>query len=60
MSATRSWTIQCDGCGENLGSADLGNETAAEARRQAKFDGAHVNLPGGRDICEGCWEAGVR
>lgn len=60
MTATPSWTVNCDGCHENLGSGDLGDRTAAEARRLAKLDGAHVCLPGGRDICADCWDEGVR
>ena len=60
MSATKSWTIHCDGCGENIGNSDLGDRTAAEGRYQAKLDGGHVNLPGGRDICADCWDEGKR
>jgi hypothetical protein len=60
MSATKSWTINCDGCGENMGNSDLGDRTATQAREFAKHDGGHVNLPGGRDICEDCWEDGIR
>jgi hypothetical protein len=60
MTAIKSWTIQCDGCGDSIGSGDLGDRTAAEGRYQAKADGAHVNLPGGRDICAGCWAEGYR
>jgi len=60
MSATKSWTVHCDVCEENVGSADLGDRTAREAREQARRDGAHVGLPGGRDICETCWDNGFR
>lgn len=60
MSATKSWTINCDGCGLSIGTQDLGDRTAKEAREQAKFDGAHVNLAGGRDICAVCWSEGKR
>lgn len=60
MTAIRSWTIQCDGCGDNLGRGDLSEQTAYEARSFAKSWGAHVNLPGGRDLCQVCWEDGIR
>ena len=53
MTATKSWTIHCDGCGDSLGDGDLGAETAAEARRQAANRGAVVR-PGGRDYCDEC------
>lgn len=58
MSAVRSWIIRCDGCGYTIDNGDLRNETAAEGRAQAKARGAHINLPGGRDICKDCWEEG--
>lgn len=60
MTATPSWTVNCDHCGDSLGSGDLSDRTAAEARLQAKEDGAHVNLPRGRDICRFCWDEGKR
>lgn len=58
MSAIRSWTIQCDGCGNSDG-GDLGAQTAAERRRDLAFDygdGAQwsVSAPGGTDWCGEC------
>lgn len=49
-------TVDCDGCGSVLG----GGKTADQARTDAKAVGAHINLPGGRDICADCWERGER
>jgi len=59
MSARKSWTINCDGCGDSDG-GDLGAETADERRRELRHDGWHINLPGGRDVCPDCWKDGVR
>jgi len=59
VSATPSYTIHCDGCGQS-DDGDLGAQTAQERRDELKAEGWHVNRPGGRDVCDGCWEEGVR
>lgn len=53
MSATKSWSIHCDGCGESDG-GDLGATTAGERRRDLVRDGWSVNAPGGTDWCTDC------
>lgn len=60
MSVRRTVHLWCDACGEIIGSSDLSDRTAVEARRLARHEGCHVNLPGGRDICESCWAKGER
>lgn len=60
MGWRRSITLFCDNCDDNIGSADLGDETVAQARDTARTDGHHVALPGGRDICADCWHVGER
>ena len=52
MSATKSWTINCDECGE-AGNTDLGCTTAAEARREARDWSGFIRRKG-RDLCEIC------
>ncbi len=64
MTATKSWTINCDGCGLS-DESDLAASTAGERRRALAFDHGdgmawHVNLAGGRDVCGYCWAEGVR
>lgn len=63
MSAVRSWTIQCDGCGQSDG-GDLGATTAASRRADLSFDhgdGEHwsVSAPGGTDWCPSCRNDGT-
>lgn len=53
MSARKSWTIWCDGCGESDG-GDLSAETAQERREDLRHEGWRVNLPGGKDLCPDC------
>jgi hypothetical protein len=59
VSARKAWLLTCDGCGES-DEGDLSAETAAERRAEAQFDGWHVGLLGGRDLCPSCWDEGVR
>lgn len=63
MSAIKSWTIQCDGCGESDG-GDLGARTAQSRRDDLSFDHGDgeywsVNAPGGTDWCWVCRENGT-
>lgn len=59
MSAVPSFTVFCDGdCGVGTPNADLGNRTAAEARREAHYHG-WVTRAGGTDWCEDCQEDGT-
>ncbi len=59
MSARKSWTINCDQCGTS-DEGDLGATTAQERRDELAAEGWRVNLPGGRDVCEACWDGGLR
>lgn len=59
MSVRKSWTVWCDEC-KISDEGDLGAETAQERREELKREGWHINLPGGRDLCDECWAEGVR
>jgi hypothetical protein len=56
MSWHKMIELRCDGCGEPGDDWDV---TVAIARRRARSDGWHLTGDG-RDLCEGCWETGVR
>lgn len=59
MSATASWTIHCDGCGDT-GNPTLGNETATDARKECRIiSDWSVGAPGGTDWCPECRENGT-
>lgn len=58
MSARASWGIYCDCCEELMSGGDLGNETAREARDEARRLGGHRSR--GQDICPECWDQGNR
>lgn len=60
MSIRRSINLWCDHCGEIMDAGDLGNETAENARLEARMYGGHTGLPGGRDVCANCWGEGKR
>lgn len=60
MTFARSITLWCDSCGDTMDQGDLGTRTVDEARQFARACGAHVSLPGGRDICADCWAKGER
>lgn len=64
MTATKSWFLTCDGCGDsedggNVPNADM---TLTQVRREAHGYGWHKVANGGRgwDICDVCWESGIR
>lgn len=58
MSAERSYWIRCDECHEAMSNMDMSASTATDARQEARDDGGHRSK--GRDICETCWQEGVR
>jgi hypothetical protein len=60
VSVSRTTVIHCDACDEVMSNADIGEKTAAEARKEARREGGHTGLRGGRDICEYCWREGHR
>ena len=60
MSAIPSYTVICDGpiCDSDTPNSDLGNMTAAAARREAARQGWKTG-EGGTDWCPGCQEDGA-
>lgn len=52
MTASRLWTVFCNGCGqwENAGI----DHTAKSARQGLRGRGWWLALPGGRDLCPNC------
>ena len=50
--------VECDACGQEVGSSDYGCTDAVSARHAARQEGAHRSR--GRDICEDCWKQGER
>jgi len=60
MSATASWHVSCDVCGDDDGLNQAAG-TAAEARDRVRSFGWHVGRTSGRrDICDLCWDQGER
>lgn len=61
MSIVKTTLVLCDGCDLPMDDGTHGNDrTAVDVRQYARQHGGHCGLPGGRDICEDCWDEGKR
>lgn len=60
MTAVHDVFLVCDSCQRSSASVNEGASSTWMAREQAKEDGWHFVRRTGRDICDECWDGGLR